>query len=110
LRDIFSVLDDVDSGRRSCDFFLVSAATKPLAPDVATGAGGGAALAAAAGAAGATEEDETEGGWMRKLVDCWRRRVSRKLFTSSCSDMSTATMLDSALWFSLITSRMCPMS
>lgn len=67
LRDIFSVLDDVDSGRKSCDFFLVSAATKPLAPDVDAAAGGGGALAA--GTAG-TAVDDDEGGWMTKLVDC----------------------------------------
>ena len=61
-RDIFSVLDDVDSGRRSCDFFLVNAATKPAGPDVEATAGGGAAAAAA------VEDDD--GGWMTKLVDC----------------------------------------
>jgi len=60
-RDIFSVLEDVDSGRRSCDFFLVSAATKPPAPDVEAADGGGAPVA------GPTDDD---GGWMTKLVDC----------------------------------------
>jgi len=46
-RDVLSPLDDVDSGRRSCDFFLVSAATNPPAPDDEAAAGGGAAAAAA---------------------------------------------------------------
>jgi len=95
------VLDDVDSGRSSCDFFLVRAATKPPGPDDVV-AGGGAAAAA--------EDVKVDGACMTKLVDCWRRSVSRRLLTSSCSDMSTATMFDRALWFSVITSRICPMS
>jgi len=61
LRDVRSILDDVESGRSSCDFFLVSAATKPPAP-VAELAGGGAVEAAA--------EHVDDGGWMTKLVDC----------------------------------------
>ena len=61
LRDVRSVLDDVDSGRSSCDFFLVSAATKPPVPDAEVAGGGGAAEAAAA---------DADGGWMTKLEDC----------------------------------------
>jgi len=63
LRDVRSVLDDVDSGRSSCDFFLVRAATKPPGPDAEVEAGGGAAEPAAAA-------EDADGGWITKLVDC----------------------------------------